>query len=258
MGRIESGWGCGDLRPAAALGLLGLDHAAGGVGDALEGLVDGIAAADEEPRDHLRVALAAGLLELAARVGAQRVAPRHAALVGPLEQARRAQDVPVQPQRLPPRARQPPPRQGLRRVVVEDGGGGGPLLGEVAVEELVDGVGPLVDGSGQRRPRPRAGEGAEERRAPCACGHGHGGASCGSGRRLGSFCGSGSGRAEWRLDLVGLRLAAKAPGHQRAANCSEFQIGSTMIQNYSYFDFHSKSDQKLDDHNIFDFTHNPQ
>ena len=95
----------------------------------LQGLLDGVVAADDEPRHHLRVALATGLLELAPRIGAQRLTPRHPALVGPLEQPRRPKDVPVQPKRLPSRARQPPARLGFYLVVVEERRGGGALLG---------------------------------------------------------------------------------------------------------------------------------
>jgi hypothetical protein len=83
-----------------------------GFSEAVERLLHGVAAADQKPRHHLRVPLPARLLELAPGVGAQHVAPRHAAVVGPLEEPRGPEDVPVQGQRLPPGARQPPPRLG--------------------------------------------------------------------------------------------------------------------------------------------------
>jgi hypothetical protein len=48
-----------------------------------------------------------------------------ATVVGPLEQPRDPEDVPVQPECLPQRARQPAARLGLRRVSVERPGGRG-------------------------------------------------------------------------------------------------------------------------------------
>lgn len=71
--------------------------------------MDGIPAADEKAGDDLGIALEAGLLELAAGVLPEDVPPRHAAGVGPSEEARRPNDIAVEPQRLAPRARQPPP-----------------------------------------------------------------------------------------------------------------------------------------------------
>ena len=195
-----------NLRSAAALGLLGLDRAAGRVGEAVERLLHGVAAADEEARHHLRVALPAGLLELAPGVGAQHLPPRHPAVVGPREEPRRTEDVPVQAQRLPPGARQPPPGLGLRRVVVEDRRR---LLDEVPVQELLDGVGPLVDGP-RGRPRPRRGEGAQRGGGAGAGASGYGHAPvlcCGTAAESESDLGLASpGSSRWgiRLDWAGL------------------------------------------------------
>nr|CAD1837022.1 unnamed protein product [Ananas comosus var. bracteatus] len=85
-----------------------------------EGLLDDAAATNEELGNDLGVPLEACLLELAAHVGTEHIAPRHAARFGLREEARRAQGVAVERQRLVQRAREPrpPPQRELLVVVV--------------------------------------------------------------------------------------------------------------------------------------------
>nr|CAD1839352.1 unnamed protein product [Ananas comosus var. bracteatus] len=71
------------LRPTFALipGFV-VVHLLAGVDEPVEGLLDGVAAADEEFGDDFGVLLKACLLELAAHVGTEHIAPRHAARFG--------------------------------------------------------------------------------------------------------------------------------------------------------------------------------